>query len=197
MKLSARTYRLGARAVSMEQTNERILRAAVELFWESPGTDVRLESVAERADVSVQTVLRHFGSKDALFTGAVAWQTARVRDSRDPSAVTDAASAARQLVAHYEEVGDGVMRLLSEEGRLAAVGAMLEQGRDFHRQWCATAFASTLEGLPNAHRGRRLAQLVAVCDVYTWFLLRRQSRLSRKATELAMTELIAPLLKES
>jgi hypothetical protein len=38
------------------------------------------------------------------------------------------------------------------------------------------------------------AQLVAVCDVYTWRLLRRQSGLSRRQTELALTELLEGVL---
>ena len=40
---------------------------------------------------------------------------------------------------------------------------------------------------------RRLAQLVAVCDVYTWKLLRRDAGLSRRQTELALVELLEPL----
>jgi hypothetical protein len=39
-----------------------------------------------------------------------------------------------------------------------------------------------------------LAQLVAVCDVYTWKLLRRQSGLSRRQTEQAVVELVNSLL---
>jgi hypothetical protein len=42
-------------------------------------------------------------------------------------------------------------------------------------------------------RARRLAQLVAVCDVYTWKLLRRDAALSRRQTELAVIELLQPL----
>ena len=44
---------------------------------------------------------------------------------------------------------------------------------------------------------RRLAQLVAVCDVYTWKLLRRDAGLSRDQTELAIVELLNPLLEDS
>lgn len=197
MKSGERGYTLGVRAVGVEETSTRILQAAAAEFWLAPSPDIRLDSVAERAGVSVQTVLRHFGSKQDLLVRAAEWQAARVRDSRDPAAVTDAASAARQLVGHYEEVGDGVLRLLAEEDRDPGLGPLLEQGRGFHRQWCETAFAAALDGLPAAQRRRRLAQLVAVCDVYTWKLLRRQSALSRTATQVALAELLTPLLKES
>jgi hypothetical protein len=39
-----------------------------------------------------------------------------------------------------------------------------------------------------------LAQLVTVCDVYTWKLLRRQAGLSREQTALAIRELLRPLV---
>jgi hypothetical protein len=41
-----------------------------------------------------------------------------------------------------------------------------------------------------------LAELVAICDVYVWKLLRRDAGLSRDQTELALIELLAPLTKE-
>jgi hypothetical protein len=41
-----RPYRMAARAESAAATGERILDAAVELFWASPGEPVSLEGVA-------------------------------------------------------------------------------------------------------------------------------------------------------
>src|SRR5215469_11979235 len=41
-----------------------------------------------------------------------------------------------------------------------------------------------------------MAQIVAVCDVYTWKLLRRDAGLSRPQTELALAELLIPLLED-
>jgi hypothetical protein len=62
-----------------------------------------------------------------------------------------------------------------------------------HREWCEAVFAPTLAGLSATERARRLAQLVAICDVYTWMLLRRRSGLTRRQTELALRELLKPL----
>ena len=90
------------------------------------------------------------------------------------------------LVAHYEELGDRVLRLLGEEDR----------GRVYHRQWCARVFAEALVGLKSTDRKRHLAQVVAICDVYMWKLLCRDAGLSRDQTELALIELFAPLTKE-
>ena len=48
-----------------------------------------------------------------------------------------------------------------------------------HREWCEQAFEPYLRHLSGSDHRRRLAQFVAICDVYTWKLLRRDYRLSR------------------
>jgi hypothetical protein len=95
------------------------------------------------------------------------------------------------LLDHYELMGDRVMRLLAEEERSPELREIVEGGRALHREWCARVFAPALMDAPP----RRLAQLVAVCDVYTWKLLRRDAGLSRRQTELALRELLEPLLE--
>jgi hypothetical protein len=45
---------------------------------------------------------------------------------------------------------------------------------------------------PGAARGD-LRLLHTICDFYTWKLLRRDSGLSRRQTEMALVELLAPL----
>jgi hypothetical protein len=42
-----------------------------------------------------------------------------------------------------------------------------------------------------------VAQLVAVCDVYTWKLLRRDAGLSRTQTRTALLELLEPLTRKA
>jgi hypothetical protein len=54
-----------------------------------------------------------------------------------------------------------------------------DRGRFPHRKWCARVFATVLADRRGVERERRLAQLVTVCDVYPWKLLRRDSGLSR------------------
>jgi hypothetical protein len=42
-----------------------------------------------------------------------------------------------------------------------------------------------------------MAQVVAVCDVYTWKLLRRDAGLTPEDTETALLEMLEPLLEAS
>ncbi len=186
-----------ARAAGAAATGERILDAAVAAFWELSTDQVSLDEVARRAGVTVQTVIRRFGGRDGLMAAAVERESRRVQAERDPAAVTGVEGAVNQLITHYEAMGDRVVAMLAEAGHSPALQELAESGRRFHRAWCETVFASTLASLTGPARDRRLAQLIAVCDVYTWKLLRRDAGLNRLQTELALRELIHPLTEES
>jgi AcrR family transcriptional regulator len=194
---SRRPYRMRVRAEAAAATGERILGAASELFWEQPGAEVSLERVARRAGVSVRTVIRRFGGSGGLMAAALQREAERVQRQRDEAPVGDLAGAVRVLLDHYEELGERVLRLLAEEHRSTELRAVVEQGRSLHVAWCERVFAAALAALRGAQRERRLAQLVAVCDVYTWKVLRRDRGLSRRDTERALVELLEPLTKET
>jgi AcrR family transcriptional regulator len=190
---SKRPYRMQARAEAAAATGERILDAAVAVFWQQPVDDIPLEEVARRAGVSLQTVIRRFGGKQGLFAAAAQRETERVRRQRDQAPVGDLGGAVRNLLDHYEQLGGPVLRLLAQEDRSPALRALADQGRAYHACWCERVFAPALAGLRGAQRARRLAQLIAVTDVLTWKLLRRDRHLSRRQTELALIELLQPL----
>jgi hypothetical protein len=97
------------------------------------------------------------------------------------------------LVEHYERMGVTALRLLAEEEVSPSIATLTQAGRAYHRDWCARVFAPQLAALAGVERDRRLAQLVAVCDVYTWKLLRRDSGLSRRQTTTALLELVEGL----
>lgn len=186
-----------ARAAGAAATGERILDAAVEVFWERPSMQLSLDQIASRAGVTVQTVIRRFGGRDGVIAAAIERETARVAAERDPALVATPRDAVRQLVDHYERLGDRVIQMLAEVARTPALRAVAERGQRLHREWCERVFEAALGSLAGPQRERRIAQLVAVCDVHTWKLLRRDAGLSRRQTELALLELIEPLLEES
>lgn len=193
--LESRNYRMGARAQTTHETGEQILNAAIEAFWEHPSSTLSLDLVAERAGVSVRTVIRRFGGKEGLLAAAGEREMRRtVAERMVPSG--DLAEAVEVLVAHYERIGDRVLRMLAEEQAVPSLKEIADRGRKVHRSWCAEVFAPALSGLSAQDRRRRLAQFVALCDVYTWKLLRRQAGLSRRQTEIALVELLTPMMEE-
>src|SRR5690348_6392232 len=66
-----RQYRMRARARSTEATRETILDAVEVAFEELLFDEITLEAIAERSGVSVQTILRHFGSKEGLYAASM------------------------------------------------------------------------------------------------------------------------------
>ncbi|HZO93255.1 MAG TPA: helix-turn-helix domain-containing protein [Candidatus Baltobacteraceae bacterium] len=64
--MAPRSYQLGKRAASIEETRRRIIDAIVALHAERGVVATTALDVARRADVAVGTVLRHFPSLDAM-----------------------------------------------------------------------------------------------------------------------------------
>lgn len=196
IKLQARrAYTMGVRAEAAAATAERILDATVDVFWELPTNQVSLDEVARRARVTVQTVIRRFGGRDGLIAAAADRQFDKVRRERAQAPVGDVAGVVQNLVEHYETYGDGVFKMLAEEERNPGLREIADRGRAMHREWCTGVFARSLSTLKGLDRTRRLAEFVAVCDAYVWKLLRRDAGLSRRQTELALIELLNPLVQ--
>lgn len=189
-----RQYRQRARADAAAEKTARIVAAAEELFAERLYDQVSLDDVASRAGVGLQTLFRRFTTKEELVRAVTAVVRDRVEEQRGDAPVGDVAGAVANLVDHYEEAGDMVLRLLAQEERVPAFAEATKIGRKLHRDWVRRTFAPMLDPLPRAEGDLRLAQLVALCDVYTWKLLRRDQRLSRTRTERAVIEMIEALL---
>lgn len=193
-----RGYVMTKRAQSAAATAERILDAAAAEFEAgTPIAGITLEAVAARAGVSVQTVLRRFGDKDKLFSATAEREATRVAAERDAAVPGDLAGAVANLAAHYERDGHLALRLLTEETSSPFMATVTGAGRAYHRSWCGQVFGPFLHGLDDDESNRRLAQFVAVCDVYVWKLLRHDAGLSRQAYIQAILELLEPLTRRT
>ena len=80
---ATREYRQSARAAAAAQTATDILDAAFRLYWHTPIEELTLALVAENAGVTVQTVIRRFGSKDELIAALAERERDRVVASRE------------------------------------------------------------------------------------------------------------------
>ena len=173
---ATRPYRMTARAASAAQTATAILDASWELFADSVIADITLADIAARSGVTTQTVLRRFGDKEAVFAAMfdkLGTEVLARREQAQPNVIDDIVT---KLVDSYEVTGQIELKMLAEEATTPAVHGILDVGRKYHREWCMTVFSDALAGLPKSHRDRRLAQLVAICDLRTWEILRMSSR---------------------
>jgi AcrR family transcriptional regulator len=192
----ARRYRMVARAEAAARTHRQILEAAFALYTERDFDDVSLEDVAARAGVAVRTVLRRFGSKESLVDAVAQAGDQAVEDRRQDVAPGDAAAAVRCVVGDYEHYGDAIMRLLAQEGRVSAFRPIAERGRRLHHEWVERTFSPQLARRRGAARRRLLIALIAITDVYTWKLLRRDMRLDEAATAEVLGEMVAGVTQD-
>jgi len=178
------------RAEASEETGQRILEAAQQLFGELLYDQVSLQAVADRAGVGVQTVIRHFTSKEQLFAAVVQWTSRQIRAERDQAPIGDVSGAVRNLIDCYERWGDHVLNRLAQEQRTPAIREVTDVGRRYHYAWVERSFGPLVASGPTSERTQRLAQLVAVTDLYVWKVLRRDLGLSRDETEMAVRDLV-------
>jgi AcrR family transcriptional regulator len=175
----------------MDGTERQILEAAGDIIATEDFDALSMRRVAAKAGVSLSTVVRHFGTKDALLTAMVAQgddddDRDELRSGMEPG---DVAGAVRVVLRDYEDSGRQLLHMLGQEHRFPALSQLLDIGRRGHRRWVRMAFAPQLSGRSGAGRARIEDLLVVATDVYTWKLLRVDRGLSVKATGAAMTEL--------
>lgn len=180
--------------MTRDRTRQRILAAAEDLYLGRWYDDVSLREVAASADVALQTVVNHFGSKGGLLAAVAERVGARVDRRRDEIAAGDVAGGVAVLVDEYERIGDGIVRMIALEGRVEELAALLAFGRAVHRRWVERVFAAWLPTAPGVERERRTVMLIAATDVLTWKILRREQGLARDDTEAAMREAVLALI---
>ncbi|MFO0601382.1 MAG: helix-turn-helix domain-containing protein [Myxococcaceae bacterium] len=195
MKSRSRPYRMTRRAEAAEATGQRILDAARALFVELPFDELTLEQVARRAGVTLQTVLRRFGSKAGLITALGQTVGAEVDAQRFQVTPGELGAIVENLFDHYETTGRTALKLLAQEERFDEIAAFTRQGRGVHERWVRHAFGPWLARRRGAARRRLELQLIAVCDVSTWKVLRLDRRVSRREAEQVVRGVLEPLCR--
>src|SRR4051812_26907579 len=125
---SKRSYTMTTRARGVEDTRRRILEATFALSETRLLSELSLDAVARAAGVSVQTVLRQFGSRAARFEATSEHAARLVAEERRVPA-GDVPAAVRVLVDHYEERGDATLMLLAQERSEEAVAPIVQRAR--------------------------------------------------------------------
>jgi AcrR family transcriptional regulator len=152
-----------------------------------------LNAIAERAGVSVQTVIRRYGTKEGLIEAAIAEGASGIPAHRDTAPVGDISGALDVLLEHYERDGDSTLRTQEAEGHSEAARLIVTEGRRYHREWCARVFAPGLPPPSDPDHIVRLDAFVATTDLYLWKLLRRDLGRSLESTRATLLSLLKGL----
>lgn len=183
-----------ARAESVRATADAILDAATTAFTERSFDQVTLNDIAAHSGVTVQTVIRRFGSKEELFKAIAEREGARIRADREVSTDAGLSAALSILLDHYEADGDVVLHLLAQERTVPLVGAAVEEGRQVHRAWIEQHCWEVFDGTTGDLRERLINAAIAATDLGTWKLLRRDLLLNRDEVAAVMLQLIEGLI---
>ena len=176
MDMKTRTYDMSTRQEAKDATRDAIIAATIETFLAERTFAVTLPAVAERAGITVKTVLRHFGNREVLIDEAWSRLFEQIKAERIPPP-DDPVEAMNVLLAHYERRGDMVLTTLAQEDTDHRAKRMSDAGRAGHRAWIEKVFGDRLPDR-RAERDRLVDVLVVVTDVYAWKLLRRDRELS-------------------
>jgi AcrR family transcriptional regulator len=193
---SSRTYTKVARAEAEEQTRAALIAAADEAFLSGPWERASLESIAQSAGLTKQTLLRHFGSKDGLLEQTLRLAMGQVEKQRLSAPMDDIPGAVDNLRDHYEERGGRAMRStnLDVGGPLAELAQI---SRQFHYDWIEHAFGRWLAPASSAERARLRGALIAICDVQSWWILAHDLGLSRAEVRATLILCIRRLLGDT
>lgn len=117
---------MSRRGVAKESTTARILSAtegllAEGLLAEGSFASVSLQAIADRSGVTVQTVLRHMGSRDGCLSALRDRVRARIDAQRGHSPPGDVEAALAGLLNHYEHEGQLVHNLIAQAAERATV----------------------------------------------------------------------------
>lgn len=189
MTAPARSYRMKTRADGVARTRERLTEVAREHFVERPYDEVTLAEIAREAQVSQQTLLNHFSSKEGLLLALAEGFAADIDALRGDPKPGDVQAAVRGLMRQYERYGDANVRLAMLAERIAPVGQFIDQARTSHLAWIERVFGDQLPTEQTARR-RATAQVYAATDVFTWRLLRRELKHSRADASAVMQSMV-------
>jgi AcrR family transcriptional regulator len=181
-----------ARADAAAATRDRIIRALLELHVEKFHDQITLDDIAGRAGVTVQTVLRHFETRERLVTAAAELASSEVITQRTAAPVGDVDGAVENLLDHYEAWGHSALRLLAQEERVPQLRVVADGGRAAHYAWVERTFAPFLAATSDP---QLRAKLIVLADVFTWKLLRLDLALDRAATATALASMIRAVVE--
>lgn len=187
-----RPYDRTRRAAAAEETTRKIVDSTERLLAGGTLGALTLPAIAAGAGVTVQTVIRHLGSRDGCLAAVRERVARRVDEQRRVAEPGDVAGALRGLLHHYESEGRLILHLLAQAADEPWKQEAAESGRLYHRAWVVWSFGPLL---PDPIPEPTIDALVAATDLYVWRLLRLDLGRSADATAHVIETLTRAILE--
>ena len=189
----ARKYNMTNRSDSSKKTNYSIITATENLLASGPLDKVTLPAIAKGANVTVQTVMRHMGSREGCLKAVAKMVAQRIDSQRGHVKSGDIDSAISVLMEHYESDSTLILNLLDQANKGENFASkMAEKGRKYHRNWVVHCF----NPLADLNQQETLDALVAATDIYVYKLLRHDLGRSFRKTKSIINHLVRGILED-
>ena len=189
-----RTYDMSRRSQKAEQTTQNIISATEWLLTEKSLEEITLNNIAQEADVTVQTVLRHMKSRDGCLHALADRVSSRIEKQRGSTESGNIPVNIELLIEHYEKEGKLVLNILAQEHKGDSFASnFTNEGRAYHRKWVIRCFDPHITGKSS----EVIDGIVAATDVYTWKLLRLDLGRSRDKTKEIILNMVKKILEVS
>lgn len=193
MAKKTRSYHKTARALAEEATGEAIMNSARDAFATGLFDRVTFRQIAAESGVTVQTVIRRFGTKEELFERLAEREGKRIIAEREVPADQGLPAALDALISHYERDGDMMINFIHQEHLFEPVRRIVARGRQVHREWVEKYCRDLLSGHAAQERDQILFAAIAATDLFTWKLLRRDHGLEPDSVAEIMRRMLSGL----
>ncbi len=173
---------LSPQAQLVAMTRQKIFSAVRELLREQWLEDLTTQNIAAAAGVSVQSLYRHFRSREDLI--ACALDEVLLVDASFPALPQQLSLAGilEGLGAYYESHGSIMLKLKNQASRQTQIAIQWQQLQARHREWVEANFEIFLQSLYPAQRQGLADQLTCLTSLEIWAVYRLD--LGRSQVEL-------------
>ena len=175
-------------------TNQRILAAVKALTLDFWLDEITLFQIAEKANVSIQTLFRHFGSREQLIQHAVNLISADILSQHAIPDEVSVQSIVSNLNEYYDLNGLFIIRLRSQAARLAEFEEFQVGWQNSHHLWIQNSFAIYLQALTTISQNELADTLFGLTDVHFWYVYYHELRKSRQELNIIWVRILRSLL---
>ena len=154
-----------------------ILDAAERLFSRELYEKVSFNRIAYESDMGIQTVIRHFPTKESLFLASMTRSLEKADKSRNYIPGQTLAQSVQQLLDYYESQGRIIIHYLDQVATNPAFAPVTQAGWEAHIRWTDILFSPHLNN-GNDSDPICKAQIEVILDIRVWELLRIRKGLS-------------------
>lgn len=151
-----------------ELTHQRILDAVRNLSLDFWLDEITLNMIADQANVSVQTLFRHFDSRHELIEKSVEHFIQVLQDNGSESQAVSVQSIVDNLLNKYEQSGNWIFRLQSQEKRFPGLTKWNQMWQEIRREWVQYNFMVYLQALSDTNHRELEDLLIGLTDVHFW-----------------------------